>query len=107
LFYTKLDMPIDVNEMLENISFITFSRSLNTVYRCMFSFILIGNCVDNNFYVHAICIMIDKIDDLKIKRLCDNSCHMYFPNEMNQMFSASNSEPSMSFSCSYIPPNSN
>jgi hypothetical protein len=38
---------------------------------------------------------------------CVDSCDLYFPNEMNQLFSACNSEPSMSFPCLSNPPNEN
>lgn len=106
LFGTMLDMPIDVNKMLENIFVITSSRSLNTAHSCKFTFIFIGEHVLNSFYVHAICITNDKLADLKLNMLCDNSCDTYFPNdEMNQLFSAYYSEPSMLFPCSYIPSN--
>jgi hypothetical protein len=97
LFYTMLDTPIDVNKMLENISMITSSRSLNIVHSCKFTFIFIGEHVVNKFYVHAICITDDKLADLKSNMLGDNSCDLYFPNEMTQLFSACNFEPSMSF----------
>jgi hypothetical protein len=42
-------MPTDVNHMLENISEITSSKSLNTVHSCKFTFILIGEHVVNTF----------------------------------------------------------
>jgi hypothetical protein len=103
LFYTMLDTPIDVNKMLENISVITSSRSLNTIHNCKFTFILIGEHVVPNFYVHAICIMSDKLADSKSNMLCDTSCHLYFSNEMNQLLSLNNSEPSMSLPCSSNP----
>jgi hypothetical protein len=90
LFYTMLDTPIYLNKMLENISVITSPRSLNTVHSCKFTFIFIGNHVVNKFYVHAICITDDKLADLKSNMLGDNSCDLYFPNEMNQLFSACN-----------------
>jgi hypothetical protein len=106
LFYTMLDTPIDVNKMLENISVITSSRSLNTVHSCKLTFIFIGEHV-HNFYVHAICITDDKLADLKSYMLCDNCCDLYFPNEMTQLFSACNFEPSMSFPCLSNPPNEN
>jgi hypothetical protein len=107
LFYTMLDTPIDVNKMLENISVITSSRSLNTVHSCKLTFIFIGEHVVHNFYVHAICITDDKLADLKSNMLCDNSCDLYFPNEMNQLLSLNNSEPSMPFPCLSNPPNEN
>jgi hypothetical protein len=99
LFYTKLVMPTDVNHMLENISEITSSRYLNTVHSCKFTFTFIGEHVVNIFYVHAICIMSDKLADLKSNMFCVDSCDLYFPNEMTQFFSACNSEPSMSLPC--------
>jgi hypothetical protein len=107
LFYTMLDTPIEVNKMLENISMITSSRSLNTVHSCKFTFIFIGEHVVNKFYVHAICITDDTHADLKSNMLGDNSCDLYFSNEMTQSFSACNSEPSMSFPCLSNPPNEN
>jgi hypothetical protein len=97
-----LGTPIDVNKILENISEITSLRSLNTAHSCKFTFILIGEHVVNSFCIHAICITNDKLAELKPTILCDNSCDLYFPNELNQSFCASNLEPSMSFPCSYI-----
>jgi hypothetical protein len=35
--------------------------------------------------------------------VCDSSCDLYFPNEMNQLLSPNNSEPSMSLPCSSNP----
>jgi hypothetical protein len=107
LFYTMLDTPIDVNKILENISMITSSRSLNTVHSCKFTFILIGEHVVNTFSVHAICIMSDKLADLKSNMFCVDFCDLYFPNEMTQLFSVFNSEPSMPFPCLSNPPNEN
>jgi hypothetical protein len=103
LFYTMLDTPIDVNKIIENISVITSSRSLNTVHSCKLTFIFIGEHVVHNFYVHAICITDDKLADLKSNTFCVDYCDLYFPNEMNQLFSACNSEPSMSLPCSSNP----
>jgi hypothetical protein len=97
LFYTMLDTPTDVNKILENISLITSSRSLNTVHSCKLTIIFIGEHVVHNFYVHAICITDDKLADLKSNMFCVDSCDLYFPNEMTQLFSACNSEPSMPF----------
>jgi hypothetical protein len=67
------------------------------------TFIFIGEHVVHNFYVHAICITDDKLADLKSNIFCVDSCDLYFPNEMNQLFSACNSEPSMSLPCSSNP----
>jgi hypothetical protein len=67
LLYTKFDMPIDVNNMLENIFVLTSSTSLNTAHRCKFTFILIGEHVVNTFSVQAICVTNDKLADLKSK----------------------------------------
>jgi hypothetical protein len=38
LSYTMLDTPIDVNNMLENISVIISSRSFNTIHSCKLKF---------------------------------------------------------------------
>jgi hypothetical protein len=84
-----LDTPIDVNKMLENIV-ITSSRSLNTIHSCKFTFILIGEHVVHKFYVHAICITNDKLDDLQSKPMCVNSCDL-----IRQLFSDCNLEPSL------------
>jgi hypothetical protein len=97
------DTPIDFNKILENISVITSSRSLNTIHSCKLTFIFIGEHVVHNFYVHAICITDDTLADLKSNMLCDNSCDLYFLNEMNQLLSPINSEPSMSLPCSSNP----
>jgi hypothetical protein len=99
LFYTKFDMLIHVNKMLENISMVTSSSSLNNAHSCKFTFILIGEHVINNFYVHSICITNDMIADW-----CHHSCDMYFSDDvMNQLLSACYLEPSISSPCSYIP----
>jgi hypothetical protein len=103
LFYTMRDTPIDVNKIVENISVITSSRSLNTVHSCKLTFIFIGEHVVHNFYVHAICITDDKLADLKSNMVCDNSCDLYFSNKMNQLLSPNNSEPSISLPCSSNP----
>jgi hypothetical protein len=105
LFYTKLAMLTDVNHVLENISAITSSRSLNIIHSCKFTFILIGEHVVNIFYVHAICILSDKHAVLKSNMFCVDYCDLYFPNKITQWFSACNSEPSMSFPCLSTPPN--
>jgi hypothetical protein len=73
----------------------------------MSTFILIGEHVVNTFSVHVICIISDKLSDLKSNMFCVDSCDLYFPNEMNQLFSACNSELSMSFPCSSNPSKEN
>jgi hypothetical protein len=99
--------PIDVNKMLQNISVITSLRSLNMVRSCNFTFILIGERVLNILSLHAICIMSNKLANLKSNMFCVDSCDLYFPTEMNQLFSACNSEFSMSFPCSSNPTKEN
>jgi hypothetical protein len=39
--------------------------------------------------------------------MCDNFCGLPFPNKINQLFSPSHLEPSMSFPCSSDPPKEN
>jgi hypothetical protein len=51
--------------------------------------------------------MSDKLADLKSNMFCVDSCDLYFPNEMNQLFSDCNSDSSMSFPCLFNPPNEN
>ena len=65
LCYTMLNMPINIDKMLEKISEITTLRSLNTAHSCKFTFVLIGENVVDTFHVHAICVICDKLADLE------------------------------------------
>jgi len=64
LCYTILNMPINIEQMLEKISNITSLSSLNTTHSFQFTFVLIGEHVVDTFQVHAICVTYNKLADL-------------------------------------------
>uniref|UniRef100_K3ZMU2 Retrotransposon gag domain-containing protein n=1 Tax=Setaria italica TaxID=4555 RepID=K3ZMU2_SETIT len=63
LCYTMLRKPIEIDQMLKNISMITSMRSLNNAHSCKFTFNLICEHFINKFFVCAICITCDKLVD--------------------------------------------
>jgi hypothetical protein len=62
-----LNMPINIDKILEKICMITSLRSLNAAHSCKFTFVLIGEHVVDTFHVHAISVIYDKFADLTQK----------------------------------------
>ena len=71
LCYTMLNMPTNIDKMLEKITVITSLSSLNIAHSCKFTFVLIGEHVVDTFHVHAICVTYDKLADLESKMLSE------------------------------------
>jgi len=101
LCYTMLNMPINIDKMLEKISVITSLSSFNTAHSCKFTFVLIGEHVVDTFHVHAICVTYDKLADLESKILSAKPSDISF--EMKQLLGASYFQQLMLSSCSYLP----
>jgi len=98
LCYTMLDKPIDINEMLENISMITSMRSLNNANSCKFTFNLIVEHVVDKLFICAMCIACDNLVDFKLNMLNNKFCEPYFFDvEMNKLCNACCSESLFSF----------
>lgn len=73
-----LNMPINIEQMLEKISNITSLGSLNTIHSFQFTFVLIGEHVVDTFQVHAICVTYNKFADLDSKMLRDKQSEKSF-----------------------------
>ena len=56
LCYTMLDKPVDINKMLENVSMIMSTTSLNNAHSCKFTFNLIVEHVVVKLFVCVLCI---------------------------------------------------
>jgi hypothetical protein len=61
LCYTMLNMPINIDKMLEKFYVMTSLSSLNTSHSCKFTFVLIGEPVVDTFHVHAIYVTYDNL----------------------------------------------
>jgi hypothetical protein len=59
--YTMLDKPVDINEMIQNVSMLTSIISLNNVHSCKLTFNLIIEHVVDKFLVSSMCITCDKL----------------------------------------------
>ena len=101
LCYTMLNMPINIEQMLEKISNITFLSSLNTTHSFQFTFVLIGEHVVDTFQVHAICVTYNKLADLDSKMLRDKQSEKSF--KMQQMLGAYGFDQFILSACSHHP----
>jgi hypothetical protein len=59
ILWVKHDKPIEIDQMLDNVSMITSMRSLNNVHSCKFTFNLSVAHVVDKLFVCATCITCD------------------------------------------------
>jgi hypothetical protein len=59
ILWVKHDKPIEIDQMLDNVSMITSMRSLNNVHSCKFTFNLSVAHVVGKLFVCATCITCD------------------------------------------------
>ena len=84
--------------MLENVSMIMSTTSLNNAHSCKFTFNLTVEYVVDKLFVCAMCIICDKLVDFKLNMPNNKSCEPYFSEvEMNKLFNAYYSEPLFPF----------
>jgi hypothetical protein len=81
LSYTIFDKLVEIDQILDNVSMITFMRSFNNVHSYKFTFNLIIEYVVDKFFVSSMCITCDKLVKFKLNMSDNNHCVPYLSSQ--------------------------